>query len=37
MIALVGVVLSVQHLIFSMRFDWRFDLWLAIKFLPFAL
>jgi hypothetical protein len=36
-IGLVGVVLSLQHLFFSFRLDWRFDLWLALKFLPFAL
>jgi hypothetical protein len=36
-IGLVGVVLSVQHLFFSFRLDWRYDLWLAVKFLPFAL
>jgi hypothetical protein len=36
-IGLVGAVLSLQHLFFSMRFDWRYDLWLAVKFLPFAL
>lgn len=33
----VGVVLSLQHLFYSMRLDWRYDLWLAVKFLPFAL
>ena len=36
-IGLVGVVLSLQHLFFSFRLDWRFDLWLAVRFLPFAL
>jgi membrane protease YdiL (CAAX protease family) len=36
-IAIVGAVLSVQHMFFSFQLDWRFDLWLAIKFLPFAL
>ena len=36
-IGLVGAVLSLQHLFFSMRIDWRYDLWLAVKFLPFAL
>lgn len=36
-IAIVGAVLSVQHMFFSFQLDLRFDLWLAIKFLPFAL
>lgn len=36
-IALVGLVLSLQHMFFSFQLDWRYDLWLAIKFLPFAL
>jgi FtsH-binding integral membrane protein len=36
-ILLVGMVLSVQHMFFTFQLDWRFDLWLAIKFLPFAL
>lgn len=36
-IVLVGAVLSLQHLFFSFQLDWRFDLWLAMKFLPFAL
>ncbi|MBL8967770.1 MAG: hypothetical protein JNG85_12250 [Spirochaetaceae bacterium] len=36
-IALVGATLSFQHLCFSFRLDWRYDLWLALKFLPFAL
>lgn len=36
-IALVGATLSLQHLCFSFRLDWRYDLWLALKFLPFAL
>jgi hypothetical protein len=36
-IALVGLVLSLQHLFFAFQLDWRYDLWLALKFLPFAL
>ncbi len=36
-IALVGAVLSVQHMFFTFQLDWRFDLWLALKYLPFAL
>lgn len=36
-IALVGAVLSLQHLFFSFQLDWRYGLWLAVKFLPFAL
>jgi len=36
-IALVGLVLSVQHMFFAFQLDWRYDLWLAAKFLPFAL
>jgi hypothetical protein len=36
-IGIVGAVLSVQHLFFSFQLDWRYDLWLAVKFLPFAL
>lgn len=36
-IGLVGVVLSLLYLFFSLRLDWRYDLWLAVKFLPFAL
>jgi hypothetical protein len=36
-IALVGAVLSAQHLFFSFQLDWRYDLWLGLKFLPFAL
>jgi hypothetical protein len=36
-IGIVGVVLSVQHLFFAFQLDWRYDLWLAFKFLPFAL
>jgi hypothetical protein len=36
-IALVGLVLSLQHMFFAFQLDWRYDLWLAIKFLPFAL
>ena len=36
-IGIVGAVLSVQHMFFSFQLDWRYDLWLAVKFLPFAL
>jgi hypothetical protein len=36
-IALVGGVLSLQHMFFAFQLDWRYDLWLALKFLPFAL
>jgi hypothetical protein len=36
-IAIVGTVLSIQHLFFSFQLDWRYDLWLALKYLPFAL
>lgn len=36
-ILLVGAVLSLQHLFFAFRLDWRYDLWLALKYLPFAL
>lgn len=36
-ILIVGAVLSVQHMFFSFQLDWRYDLWLAVKFLPFAL
>lgn len=36
-IAVVGSVLSLQHLCFSFQPDWRYALWLAVKFLPFAL
>jgi hypothetical protein len=36
-IGLVGAVLSVQHMFFAFQLDWRYDLWLALKFLPFAL
>lgn len=36
-IVIVGAALSVQHLFFSFIPDWRYALWLAIKFLPFAL
>jgi len=36
-IGIVGFVLSIQHMFFSFQLDWRFNLWLAIKFLPFAL
>lgn len=36
-IVLVGAFLSVQHMFFSFQLDWRYALWLAVKFLPFAL
>jgi hypothetical protein len=36
-ILMVGAVLSVQHLCFSFQPDWRYAIWLALKFLPFAL
>lgn len=36
-IGIVGCVLSVQHMFFAFQIDWRYDLWLAIKYLPFAL
>lgn len=36
-IGTVGFVLSIQHMFFSFQLDWRYNLWLAIKFLPFAL
>jgi hypothetical protein len=33
----VGFVLSLQHMFFSFQWDWRYNVWLALKFLPFAL
>ena len=36
-IGIVGAVLSAQHMFFAFQLDWRYDLWLALKFLPFAL
>jgi hypothetical protein len=36
-ILVVGSVLSIQHLFFSFQPDWRYCLWLGLKFLPFAL
>jgi len=36
-ILVVGAFLSLQHLCFSFQLDWRYDLWLGVKFLPFAL
>jgi len=36
-IGVVGFVLSIQHMFFSFQLDWRYNLWLALKFLPFAL
>ena len=36
-IGIVGSVLSLQHLCLAFQLDWRYALWLAVKFLPFAL
>jgi hypothetical protein len=36
-IALVGSFLSIQHMFFALQWNWQYDLWLAVKFLPFAL
>lgn len=36
-IGVVGFALSIQHMFFSFQLDWRYNLWLAVKFLPFAL
>ena len=36
-IGLVGAVLSVQHMFMAFQLDWRYDLWLALRYLPFAL
>lgn len=36
-IGLVGSVLSIQHMFFAFQLDWRYNLWLALKYLPFAL
>ncbi len=36
-ICIVGSTLSLQHMFFAFQLDWRYDLWLAVKFLPFAL
>lgn len=36
-VLLVGAVLSIQHMFFSFQVDWRYDLWLGVKFLPFAI
>ncbi len=36
-IGLVGFWLSIQHMFFSFQWDWRYNLWLAVKFFPFAL
>ncbi len=35
-ILIVGTVLSLQHLFFAFQLDWKYDLWLAFKYLPFA-
>lgn len=37
LIGLVGFWLSIQHMFFSFQPDWRYNLWLGIKFLPFSL
>jgi hypothetical protein len=36
-IGIVGFWLSIQHMFFAFQWDWRYNLWLAVKFLPFAL
>lgn len=36
-IVIVGLVLSIQHMFLSFQMDWHYDLWLALKFLPFSL
>jgi len=36
-IGIVGATLSAQHLFLAFQLDWRYDLWLAVKFLPFAI
>lgn len=36
-IGVVGAVLSVQHMFFAFQWDWAYDVWLAVKFLPFAI
>ena len=36
-IGIVGFWLSIQHMFFAFQLDWRYNLWLAVKFLPFAL
>lgn len=36
-IVIVGSTLSVQHMFLAFQLDWRYSLWLAVKFLPFAL
>lgn len=36
-ILITGGVLSLQHMFFSFQLDVQYDLWLAVKFLPFAL
>jgi len=35
-IGIVGFVLSVQHMFFAFQLDLRYNLWLSLKFLPFA-
>ena len=36
-ILLVGSVLSVQHMFFAFQLDLRYDLWLGVRFLLFAI
>lgn len=36
-LGIVSLTLSIQHLFFGIQYDWRYMLWLAVKFLPFAL
>ncbi len=36
-ILITGGVLSLQHMFFSFQLDAQYDLWLAVKFIPFAL
>jgi hypothetical protein len=36
-VIIVGLSLSLQHMFISFQMDWRYDLWLAVKFLPFAI
>jgi hypothetical protein len=35
-ILITGTVLSLQHMFFSFQLDPQYDLWLAVKFIPFA-
>lgn len=36
-VGLVGAVLSLQHMFFAFQLDARYDVWLALRFLPFSL